>query len=290
MEPSGEVQSQRSTLLELLARLISHLTPAGQGHLILSEAELEAWLVRELPNQVDDDLPASAVRLMRNELAHSVFVTKNYDSLFKFLEREHDLAFPDLNARITRDRLFALATRALQRAPDEAWLDTVTLIASNFLLFLLADNDILEKISDDEAIRLARSAAENILASARWSRVVGDRLDTTAVTNLLGITRQALAKRQAAGSLIGLPGHGTTWYPTWQFDQETGQVRPEVRGIIGAFRDRLDDFDPLLVASWATTTQDEDLDGMTPEQWIRLGRDSHHVRVSAERAAGRMAR
>ncbi|MCY3560362.1 MAG: Eco57I restriction-modification methylase domain-containing protein [bacterium] len=40
-------------------------------------------------------------------------------------------------------------------------------------------------------------------AAARWPQVVGDRLDTTQVARLLGVSRQALAKRQHTGSLLG---------------------------------------------------------------------------------------
>ena len=98
---------------------------------------------------------------------------------------------------------------------------------------------VIEEISADEACELGSKAAEVVVASARWSRLVGDRIDTSEASRVLGISRQALSKRQASGSLLGLPGHNTTWYPTWQLDIENESIRPEVRDIIGAFRDAL---------------------------------------------------
>lgn len=172
-------------------------------------------------------------------------------------------------------------------------LEPAVAVAESFLeaLEALEDGaDVLGKLDAEEARRLGRRAAGEVLASARWAQVVGDRLDTSQVTQLLGVSRQALSKRQKSGSLLGLAGDGTTWFPTWQFDLGQSRIRPEVRELIGAFRDRLDDVDPLLIASWATTPQGEDLAGQTPVQWLHSGRNPDQLREAAERAAARLAR
>ena len=39
------------------------------------------------------------------------------------------------------------------------------------------------------------------------------------VCAMLGISCQALAKRRRTGSLLGLRGQRTTWFPAWQFNQ-----------------------------------------------------------------------
>ena len=149
---------------------------------------------------------------------------------------------------------------------------------------------VIEEISADEAGELGAKAAEEVVASARWSQLVGDRIDTTEAVRVLGITRQALSKRQASGSLLGLPGHNTTWYPTWQLDAENKAIRPEVRDIIGAFRDALSEgADPFLIASWASTAQHEDLNGLSPAKWLADGKDIEHLRQAAQRAAERLA-
>ena len=149
---------------------------------------------------------------------------------------------------------------------------------------------VIEEISADEAYELGAKAAEAVVASARWSRLVGDRIDTSEASRVLGITRQALSKRQASGSLLGLPGHNTTWYPTWQLDIENESIRPEVRDIIGAFRDALGEgADPFLIASWASTAQHEDLNGLSPAEWLADGKDIEQLRQAAQRAAERSA-
>jgi hypothetical protein len=135
---------------------------------------------------------------------------------------------------------------------------------------------------------LGVEAAQMTAASMQWGTAVGDRLDTTTVVQMLGVTRQALAKRTANGSLLGLPGHRTTWYPTWQFDRERQRLRPEVRELIMSFRRKLRKVDPLLIASWASTQQ-EDLDGVTPAQWLEDGGDSDKLLVAAARAASHLA-
>ena len=149
---------------------------------------------------------------------------------------------------------------------------------------------VIEEISADEACELGAKAAEVVVASARWSRLVGDRIDTSEASRVLGISRQALSKRQASGSLLGLLGHNTTWYPTWQLDIENESIRPEVRDIIGAFRDALGEgADPFLIASWASTTQHEDLNGSSPAEWLADGKDIEQLRQAAQRAAERSA-
>lgn len=284
MEAEQQASPHGSSVLELLTLLVSLRTAPGQAQVILSAAELDDRFRREAIRWFSEKVSDSDLRALRNEFVHRV-ITTNYD---RFLEMDRDLTGVD--AKFSDDRLRTTLLQIKQHGPSETWLETAALIADNFLQSLVASSDIIEKLSPDEALGLAHSAAEGVLASARWSQVVGDRIDTTAVTQLLGISRQALAKRQTAGSVIGLPGHSTTWYPTWQFDREAGEVRSEVRDIVGAFRDRLDNVDPFLIAAWATTPQEEDLDGLTPEHWIRLRRDPQRLRVAAERAASHISR
>lgn len=91
-------------------------------------------------------------------------------------------------------------------------------------------------------------------------------------------------------SLLGLPGRGTTWYPTWQLNIDRKEVRSEVRHIIGAFRDSLGkEADPFLIASWASTAQHEDLGGLSPAEWLAQGNDLEDLRQAAQRTAERLA-
>lgn len=141
----------------------------------------------------------------------------------------------------------------------------------------------------EDAIEYGRRAAGTAAAPVLWARAIGERYDTTAVTELLGISRQALHKRTTHGSILGIPGRGTTWFPVWQFDGTLRDVRAVVPRIIGTFREQLDTFDPLAIAAWATTSQPEDLDGSSPEDWILGGQSDDRVVEAARRAARALA-
>lgn len=281
-----------SRTVDLLGQLLASRTDPGHGHVILSQAEYDERVRRVivLPAAVDsvsdDRIAEGAMRMIRNQLVHGQIETAHNDRLLEALTVQLEPGFRHPPAAV-----FEEAVRELRRRrDDDVALSGAISVAGAFVEVLAAEAALLGKLDDEDAVRLGRRAAAQVLAAARWSQVVGDRLDTTQVAQLLGVTRQALAKRQQTGSLLGLPGDGTTWYPTWQFDTGEGRIRPEVRDVLGAFRDRHDDFDPLVVAAWATTPQDEDLAGETPSQWLRAGRDQDQLRRAAERAAARLSR
>ena len=281
-----------SHIADLLGWLLARRTDPGRGHVILSEAEYDDRLRRALEASSDAEsttewwVTEAALQMIRNRLVHGEIETSDSDRLNESLTVELE---PGLRRPV--QTVFVEAVREFrQRRDSDIGLSAAASVADGFVEALTANTRWLGKLEDDEAARLGRSAAEQVLAAARWSQVVGDRLDTTQVARLLGVTRQALAKRRQTGSLLGVPGDGTTWYPTWQFDTDEGGVRPEVRDVLGAFRDRLDEVDPLVVAAWAMTTQDEDLAGETPAQWLRAGRDQDQLLRAAERAASRLGR
>src|SRR3954453_17307536 len=151
-------------------------------------------------------------------------------------------------------------------------------------------DDLVRDLLPDRAREYGRRAARIAVAPLVWAQAVGERLDTAQATALLGVTRQALSKRVQAGSLIGVSGRGTTYFPSWQFDLDAGEVRPEVRHVVGSFTEALGRPDPHLIAAWATTAQHEDLDGLPPAEWIVKGGDLDMLIHAARRAAGRLAR
>ena len=174
-------------------------------------------------------------------------------------------------------------------AGERASGSPAVIVAESFLRELRSSMASLGDLDETAAQRIGGSAAESVVASAAWSAAVGERYDTARVCAMLGVSRQALSKRQRSGTLIGLRGRSTTWYPAWQFDSGSRSVRPVVTEIVAAFRDCLDAADPQIVAAWATTAQHDDLDGSTPAAWIAQGRDSRAVVRSAEQAAIRLA-
>ena len=149
----------------------------------------------------------------------------------------------------------------------------------------------------DDLIRLARRGAQATAAPMLWAEAVGDRLDTRAVTMLLGVTRQALGQRVAADTLLGIPGQGTMWFPTWQFDvsRQPARVRPVVAKVLAVWRDALGSrCDPLLIAGWAAAPQfgelrSGDLADVTPSEWISRDGDEEPLLLAATRAARGLA-
>lgn len=147
---------------------------------------------------------------------------------------------------------------------------------------------IVDGLDFDEAQRLGAQGADAAVAPLIWGAALGERWPTTTVTEFLHITRQALHKRVIAGTALGVPGRGTTWFPVWQFDLDAHEVRPVVVEVVKAFREELGAFDPFVAASWATTDQPEL--GMSPEEWLTAGKEPAEVARVAHRAASELGR
>lgn len=147
---------------------------------------------------------------------------------------------------------------------------------------------VVEDLSEEEAVELGRRAARAAIAPHVWSSGIGQTIDTASLCDVLGVTRQALNKRMAAGSLLGLPRRGSTSFPTWQIDVDRKQIRPEVRDITAPFLEEFGKVDHFLVLAWAGSEQD-DLDGETPLAWVVQGRDRNQLITAARRAVSRLA-
>jgi hypothetical protein len=146
-----------------------------------------------------------------------------------------------------------------------------------------------EQVPEDVALDLGRRAARHALAPLLWKAVVGDVLDTSQVAELLDVSRQALSKRVRNHSLLAIPGRGITYFPTWQFDLDRREVRPVVKDVLHLFSEALGDVEPLTVVSWARSPQHEELEGLTPQEWIEKGGSNELVAISARRAAAALA-
>jgi hypothetical protein len=144
----------------------------------------------------------------------------------------------------------------------------------------------LDRDDFEENVRIGRQAGEQAAVAAKWRRRVGATLETQDVTELLGLSRQALDSRKRTGSVLALPGSGTSYYPSWQFDTETRppSVRPITLRIVTTFREAVEDLSLYVVAAWATSPQPE-LDDRTPADWIVAGGADEPVVLAAQRAA-----
>lgn len=145
------------------------------------------------------------------------------------------------------------------------------------------DTTMLTGLTNEQIRMAGLEAGRDALARLRWAAAVGDRLDTKTVVEMLGRSRQALNERAKRGTLLGLPGKGTTWFPSWQFAD--GEVRAGVSEILTTLGEVLQS--PLSIASWAQTPQAE-LDGSSAAEWLSADRPAKAVLEVAQRTAEEM--
>lgn len=125
-------------------------------------------------------------------------------------------------------------------------------------------------------------------AETLWGRHLGGLLDRTDVQALLGVTtRQAVHDLVQRGRLLGLPTRdGHTVYPRFQFGPD-GRPYTALSKVITAFRAA--EADPWTIASWFTSEQPE-LDGLTPVDWMSRGLDTTRLVEVARHSAAPLAR
>lgn len=149
--------------------------------------------------------------------------------------------------------------------------------------------EALAGLDDSDAFELGRRGAREALAPLVWRAVAGEVLDTTQLTELLQVSRQAIAKRVRHHSLLAVAGRGVTYFPIWQFDLDERRVRPVVKEMLDVFADALGDVDPLIVLSWARSPQHDELEGLTPQEWIEKDGNEEALKLAARRAAASLA-
>jgi hypothetical protein len=112
------------------------------------------------------------------------------------------------------------------------------------------------------------------------AELVGPFHDASGVAARLGCSVEDLADRVAAGDLLStVTADGVPLYPVFQFTPD-GTVRPD---LIPALR-ALAGHSGWTVAVWLRTSSD-DLDDLSPDEWLVAGGDPDWVRVLASRWA-----
>jgi hypothetical protein len=155
------------------------------------------------------------------------------------------------------------------------------------LLRLLEDPATLRRLQQMDPLADAR--LRWIRDRERLLRAEGEPLTSAAVAQLLGVTRQAVAKARAEGRLLGLPtSRGRYVYPSWQF----GPSGPwpglrVVRETLAAGEGHtLGNDDPWLLAAFMVSPNSR-LNGDTPLAVLRRGRaEDIEVVVRAAAAYG----
>lgn len=233
-----------------------------------------------------------AISLVIEEIEHGLREQASEEAVGSLGALSHD------DARVLGKVLAGYLNKYVHARDNRAVADAAEVLAEGFRLELTPAllsaphvQDAFLKIGASDLSASCRMAAADVHAPVLWSHAVGDAWDTSRVATLLDVTRQAIHKRVRGGSLLGIPGEQTTWFPVWQFDVAQRTVRPETKAILAEFRDRLGaDLDPLVIASSATTEQPDDLDGLSPAQWLEgTSIGSNQVELAARRAAARLA-
>jgi hypothetical protein len=135
-----------------------------------------------------------------------------------------------------------------------------------------------EELSPADARRAAMLAAAGVV----WERALGPLLSAGQVRELLGVSRQRVDELLRGKRLIGLRERsGRRRYPLFQFDDG----RP-VEALAKAFYTVTSGLDEWSAASWCTQS-DPALDGLSPAQWAKSGKDPERLAQIARQDARR---
>lgn len=135
----------------------------------------------------------------------------------------------------------------------------------------------------DDVESIAASMAAALPTTHVYDQLVGPFYDTAGLTSWRGISRQAVNKSVAVGSVIACRLDDGQWvYPTWQFT-DAGTVHPRLITLWKALRSAAD---PWTCAVWLRSPQAE-LGDRSAADWVTSG---HPVEVALELARADAAR
>lgn len=135
---------------------------------------------------------------------------------------------------------------------------------------------------------LAAKVAAVIPSVNPLAEVVGPCYDTPTLVQWLGISKQALDKRNRSGTVLGCRTRDGYWvYPAFQFDAQ-GRALPHLRDVLDALG-REDDPARWRAAQWLAAPN-PDLPGqVSSATWLRHGNDPGPVLSAARADAARWA-
>jgi hypothetical protein len=137
------------------------------------------------------------------------------------------------------------------------------------------------------AVKDARRAGMIAAAGTTWRNEIGPLLTSADVRTLLGdVSRQRVDELLRSRRLIGpQDSAGRRQFPLFQF--EGGQP---LDSLVAAFWTVADGaVSEWTAASWCVTP-DEALEGVSPVEWARVGKDPNHLLAVARQDSARLAR
>ena len=143
------------------------------------------------------------------------------------------------------------------------------------------------ELADADPTLLAERMIASIPARHVYDALVGPFYDTTGLRKWLGLTRQALASRVRAGSLLACPTQDNQLvYPAWQFRAD-GSTVPHLAEVIKILRRSASS--PWTIATWLRTPDSQSTDGLDAVSWLNAGGDVQIIIEAARDDAARWA-
>ena len=138
------------------------------------------------------------------------------------------------------------------------------------------------QISDDAV----RRAALLSVASMVWEDELGPLLTSAQVSELIGgVSRQRVSELLGQHRLIGLRDRsGRLHFPAFQFSD--GQPVPALVDAFWAIAEHASDW---TAAGWCVSADPDALEGESPAQWAKAGRDAERLARVARQDAARLA-
>ena len=137
----------------------------------------------------------------------------------------------------------------------------------------------------DDVESIARAMAAALPTIHISDRLVGPFYDTTGLAQWRGVSRQAINKAVAAGTVIACQRDGGQWvYPTWQFT-DTRTVHPHLITLWSTLRGAAD---PWTCAIWLRSPQPQ-LGDRSAADWVIDGQPLDPALMLARADAQRWA-
>jgi hypothetical protein len=169
--------------------------------------------------------------------------------------------------------------------PTGPLIPAIMRAVTDSLVRKLGSMSVAELSQIDPAQLAERSAA--LIPAAHPFAAVGPFYTTRALRVWLGVTRQALAARVAAHTLLGCPTQRSERvFPVWQF-QADGSPIPYLDAILTALSAGTED--PWVWAAWLAATVPEQLGGEPAWKLLASERDPEPVITLARRSAASWA-
>ncbi|MFI6416939.1 hypothetical protein ACIBG6_05875 [Streptomyces sp. NPDC050842] len=143
-------------------------------------------------------------------------------------------------------------------------------------------------MSDKEMTEVGRDAAREAISYFRWHQALAPYLTDGEVEERRADPDWKAGPLAESGDLLAMPGPSGIWYfPDWQFEPGTAELRKATHAILEKFHRRQIRNVTAAVISWAATPQPE-LNGHSPREVISDSSQEAAILTSADSLARRL--